>query len=169
MNTNLILKLDADNETKVKLVGTLSEINQTANRVSKLCWERKVFDKNDAIREFYEEIRRNNSLGSQVVLKAFNRVSMAYRYDKSELKTFKITEPVLYDRNILSYVGENTVSMWCIGGRRKIKFTCKTPSLLNNKKNGAYLIFKNNSFYLLQNIVININSDFELVYGEFLD
>ena len=54
----------------------------------------------------------------------------------------------------MTYKPDNTVSLWCIGGRQKIKFVCHNPAYLPYIKGEADLVYKKGKFYLFQTVDI---------------
>lgn len=52
----------------------------------------------------------------------------------------------------MTYKPDQTVSLWCIGGRQKMPFVCHNPAYIPYIKGEADLVYKNGKFYLFQTV-----------------
>jgi len=86
------------------------------------------------------------------LIRAVAKVADAYKLDKKTKRTFRHLGSIAYDSRIMTYKPDNIVSLWCIGGRQKIKFVCHNPDYLPYIKGEADLVYKKEKFYLFQTV-----------------
>ncbi len=131
---------------------TLRMTNTCCDYMSKIAFERKVFNRFSLQKVAYREVRDNfSALASQIVIRAFAKVSDAYALDQKVLRTFKPLGAISYDSRILSFnLANQAVSIWTVDGRLKIPFRCgdRQFELLAGKRGEADLGFIDGRFYL---------------------
>lgn len=87
-----------------------------------------------------------------MLVRSVAKVADAYKLDKKTKRTFRPLGSIAYDARIMTYKSDNIVSLWCIGGRQKIKFVCHNPAYLPYIKGEADLVYKKGKFYLFQTV-----------------
>lgn len=131
---------------------TMRMTNTCCDYMSKIAFERKVFNRFSLQKIAYREVRDTfSSLASQIVIRAFAKVSDAYALDHKVLRTFKPLGAISYDSRILSFnLANKAVSIWTVDGRLKIKFRCgeRQFELLQGKRGEADLGLVDGRFYL---------------------
>ena len=131
---------------------TLRMTNTCCDYMSKIAFERKVFNRFSLQKMAYREVRETfSSLSSQMVIRAFAKVSDAYALDHKVLRTFKPLGAISYDGRILSFkLVDKTVNIWTVDGRLKIPFRCgaRQYELLQGKRGEADLCWVDGRFYL---------------------
>jgi IS605 OrfB family transposase len=84
-----------------------------------------------------------------MVVRCLSKVCDSYKLDKKTKRTFKSLGSIAYDSRILTYKNDS-VSIWCIGGREKMPFVCHNQKFLPYIKGEADLIYIKGKFYLFQ-------------------
>jgi len=87
-----------------------------------------------------------------MLIRQIAKVADSYKLDKKTKRTFKPLGSIAYDSRIMTYKPDKNVSLWCIGGRQKIKFVCHNPNYLPYIKGEADLVYKKGKFYLFQTV-----------------
>ena len=131
---------------------TLRMTNTCCDYMSKIAFERKVFNRFRLQKVAYREVRNIfSALASQIVIRAFAKVSDAYALDHKVLRSFKPLGAISYDSRILSFnLVDKAVSIWTVDGRLKIPFRCgeRQLELLQGKRGEADLCLVDGQFYL---------------------
>ncbi len=144
--------LDTIPEQLDALERTMRMTNTCCVYMSKIAFERKVFNRFSLQKVAYREVRETfSALASQIVIRAFAKVSDAYALDHQVLRTFKPLGAISYDSRILSFnLVARAVSIWTVDGRLKIPFRCgdRQYELLQGKRGEADLCFIDGRFYL---------------------
>lgn len=149
----LKIKLLPDENQKKLLLKTITEANSCCNFISKIAWSNKIFNQFKLHHLCYYDVRSNFDLASQMVIRCISKVSNSYKVSKKIICNFRPTGGITYDDNILTYKSDK-VSIWCIGGRKKMPFICHNEKYLPYIKGEADLVFKNDKFYLFQSVDI---------------
>lgn len=149
MILTLKIKLNPTEEQKALLLETIKEVNKTCNTISDVAWENKVFNQFKIHKLVYHDIKNTTNLSAQVVVRAIAKVNDSYKLDRKIKRVFKPLGAITYDSRILTYKKE-VVSIWCVGGRQKIPFTCFNKEYLPYIKGEADLIYRKGKFFLFQ-------------------
>ena len=153
MKLTLQIKLLPTQEQRNLLLDTIKEANTTCNKISETIWNTKVFNRYNAQRLVYHNIRNTTHLSAQMVVRCISKVTDAYKLDRKAQRRFKLLGAIAYDNRILSYnIEKQTASIWTVGGRQKIPFVCHNTKYLSHIKGEADLVYRNGKFYLLQTI-----------------
>lgn len=147
------------------LMNTIKECNAACNEISKRCFEKKIFGQFKIHKEVYYGIKGSFNLGAQMVVGCIAKVADSYKLDKKTKREYKKLGGAIYDSRVLTYKPSNEVSIWAIGGRITIPFTCFNYKYLPYIKGEAVLVFKKGKFYLHQTVdvpekPINISDKF---------
>lgn len=152
MKLTLKIKLLPTDEQADLLLETIQETNAACNAISDVAWSKRIFNNFKLHHEVYHPYRATFKLSSQCLIRAIAKVADAYKLDKKTIRTFRPLGGIAYDSRIMTYKPDNIVSLWCIGGRQKIRFVCHNPAYLLYIKGEADLVYKKGKFYLSQTI-----------------
>lgn len=153
MKLTLKIKLLPNASQRESLLNTLKEANAQCNIISKVAWERKVFNQFKLHKECYYNIKETSKLSAQLIVRCISKVADAYKIDKKVKRVFNDYGAIAYDSRILSYKN-NQVSIWSFDGRLKIPFKCHNEKYIPYIKGEADLVFKNDNFFLFQTVEI---------------
>ncbi|TXI82192.1 MAG: transposase [Crocinitomicaceae bacterium] len=154
MKLTLKIKLLPTDEQANLLLETMKEANTVCNAISDVAWQEKIFNNFKLHHRVYHSYKATFQLSSQMLIRQIAKVADAYKLDKKTKRTFRPLGGIAYDSRIQTYKPDNTVSLWCIGGRQKIKFVCHNPAYLPYIKGEADLVYKKGKFYLFQTVDI---------------
>jgi putative transposase len=154
MKLTLKIKLLPTAEQADLLLETIRETNNVCNAISEVAWPKRIFNNFKLHHEVYHPYKATFKLSSQCLIRAVAKVADAYKLDKKTKRVFKPLGSIAYDSRIMTYKPDNLVSLWCIGGRQKIKFVCHNPDYLPYIKGEADLVYKKGKFYLFQTVDI---------------
>ncbi len=154
MKLTLKIKLLPTAEQADLLLDTIREANAVCNAISEVAWSKKVFNNFKLHHETYHIYKSTFRLSSQMLVRSVAKVADAYKLDKKTKRIFRPLGSIAYDARIMTYKPDNIVSLWCIGGRQKIKFVCHNPAYLPYIKGEADLVYKKGKFYLFQTVDI---------------
>lgn len=154
MKLTLKIKLLPTSEQAGVLIETMREANAVCNAISDVAWQNKVFNQFKIHNLCYHGFKSTFNLSSQMLVRCIGKVADAYKLDKKTKRTFKPLGGIAYDSRIMTYKSDSIVSLWCIGGRQKIKFVCHNPNYLPYIKGEADLVYRKGKFYLFQTVDI---------------
>ena len=152
MKLTLKIKLLPTTEQAELLLETIRETNTVCNAISDVAWSKRIFNNFKLHHETYHIYKSTFKLSSQMLVRSVAKVADAYKLDKKTKRTFRPLGSIAYDSRIMTYKPDNIVSLWCIGGRQKIKFVCHNPAYLPYIKGEADLVYKKGKFYLFQTV-----------------
>jgi IS605 OrfB family transposase len=168
------IKLSPTAETHAALLETLKLCNQTANTVSKLAYEQKIWNKTLLQKRAYQEVKETG-LAAQASIHVIRKVANAYTTQKALIKNGVLkgkgrekatSKPVQFregsgqafdDRNLSYQLDAKTVSIWTVQGRKKdVSFegSLHQLELLNSRKGETDLLLENGTFYLVVGVEI---------------
>lgn len=154
MKLTLKIKLLPNDEQVNLLLETMKESNAVCDAISEAAWQEKIFNNFKLHHKVYHSYKATFNLSSQMLIRQIAKVADAYKLDKKTKRTFRPLGSIAYDSRIMTYKPDNIVSLWCIGGRQKIKFVCHNPDYLPYIKGEADLVYKKGKFYLFQTVDI---------------
>lgn len=154
MKLTLKIKLLPTDEQVNLLLETMKEANAVCDAISEVAWQEKIFNNFKLHHKVYHSYKATFNLSSQMLIRQIAKVADAYKLDKKTKRTFRPLGSIAYDSRIMTYKPDNIVSLWCIGGRQKIKFVCHNPDYLPCIKGEADLVYKKGKFYLFQTVDI---------------
>lgn len=152
MKLTLKIKLLPTDEQVNLLLETMKEANAVCDAISDVAWQEKIFNNFKLHHRTYHAYKATFRLSSQILIRQIAKVADAYKLDKKVKRQFKPLGSIAYDSRIMTYKPDNIVSLWCIGGRQKIKFVCHNPAYLPYIKGEADLVYKKGKFYLFQTV-----------------
>ncbi|WP_286846560.1 RNA-guided endonuclease InsQ/TnpB family protein [Proteiniphilum sp. UBA5463] len=152
MKLKLKIKLLPTSEQAGVLIQTMREANAVCNAISDVAWQNKVFNQFKIHNLCYHGFKSTFNLSSQMLVRCIGKVADAYKLDKKTKRMFKPLGGIAYDSRIMTYKSDSIVSLWCIGGRQKIKFVCHNQNYMPYIKGEADLVYKKGKFYLFQTV-----------------
>lgn len=152
MKLTLKIKLLPTNEQANLLLQTMREANAVCDAISEIAWQERIFNNFKLHHRVYHSYKATFNLSSQMLIRQIAKVADSYKLDKKTKRTFKPLGSIAYDSRIMTYKPDKNVSLWCIGGRQKIKFVCHNPNYIPYIKGEADLVYKKGKFYLFQTV-----------------
>lgn len=153
MLLTLKIKLLPDDAQEKLLLATLKEANAACNSISQTAFDKKIFNQFKVHHATYHPTMGAFKLSAQMVVRAISKVVDSYKVDRKVLREFKPLGSLAYDSRILTYKND-VASIWCIGGRQKIKYICHNSNYIPYIKGEADLVFNKGKFYLFQTVDI---------------
>lgn len=151
MKLTAVVKLLPTAEQWQLLLQTLEQANAACNFASQLAWQEKTFNRVRLHHLAYYAIREQFALTAQLAVHVIGKVADSYKSDKKTQRKFKPHGGVAYDSRILTWqMGKQSVSIWVLGGRETITFTCGEyqKGLLQYQQGESDLVFRDSKFYL---------------------
>ena len=151
MLKTLQVKLLPDDKQRHILIDTFVKFNEACNFVSRIAWEKKLFNKVFLQRIVYRDIREKFGLAAQLAIRVIAKVVETYKADKTVFHEFRDFGSIVYDQRILSFKGMDTVSVSTVHGRIRIPITIgKYGEIPFERIRGQCdLVRKNKLFYLM--------------------
>ena len=151
MIRTLQIKLLPDDDQKQAIIDTLVKFNSACNFVSKVAFEKKLYNKVFLQRIVYRDIREKFDLASQLAIRVTAKVVETYKADKDHFHEFRDYGSIVYDQRILGFKGVDEVSVSTTNGRILIPMTIgkygQIP--LERIRGQCDLVRKNKLFYLM--------------------
>ncbi len=147
----LQIKLLPDEEQKQALVDTFVAFNEACDFVSKIAFEKKLYNKVFLQRIVYRDIREKFNLAAQLAVRVIAKVVETYKADKTVFHEFRDFGSIVYDQRILSFKGMDQVSVSTTRGRIHIPMTVGKYGEIPFKRirGQCDLVRKNKLFYLM--------------------
>jgi len=151
MLKTLQIKLLPNEQQRDALIDTFIKFSEACNFVSKIAFEKKLFNKVFLQRIVYRDIREKFGLSAQLAVRVIAKVVETYKTDKATIHHFRDFGSIVYDQRILSFKGMDEVSINTTKGRIKIPITIgKYGEIPFNRIRGQCdLVRKNRQFYLM--------------------
>lgn len=146
------VKLQTNKQDFAALKETLREANRCCDWLSEQAWDAKVFAQFKLHTLAYKEARtRFPTLTAQCIVRCISKVSDSYKLDKKTKRTYNSLGAIAYDLRILRWYPEkDTVSIWTVAGRLKLKYVAGKPQkeLLKSQQGESDLILHKGGFFL---------------------
>lgn len=113
----LMARLDPTPAQKTALLDTMRRFNAACDFAADVAFENRCANKFVLQKLAYRDLRERFGLSAQLAVRAIAKVCEAYKRDRSIRPTFRERGAVPYDQRILSWKGEETVSLLTIEGR----------------------------------------------------
>lgn len=169
MLDTLKIRLLPNEEQKQALIETMKNFNLACNYVSEIAFRNKTYSKVKLQNISYYDVREKFQLSSQMTVRVVGKVSKAYKDDMNTFHYISETDPIIYDKKLLSFNSLDEASILTIKGRITIPIVIGSyhKGLIFGKRvrGQADIIYKDNIFYIL--LVVENNEEFELDTGEF--
>lgn len=136
---------------------TLERSNAASNYVSEVAWADRVFGKHALQKLTYHSVKDSFGLTAQAAIQACRKVADSYRLGKKTKRTYRKFGSIAYDDRILSWKPEvSEVSIWTVGGREKMPFTCddRAHKMLVNRRGESDLVYRDRKFFLLATVEV---------------
>lgn len=153
MKLTLIIKILPTAAQRALLLATLQEANKVCNYISKISFNKKLFNQFNLHKETYHPIKNSSNLSSQMIIRCIGKVAESYQVNKKTIHIFKPLGSIAYDSRILTYK-EKEISIWCIGGRQSMPYICHNKSYVPYIKGESDLVFNKGKWYLFQTVDI---------------
>jgi putative transposase len=154
MKLTLQIKLLPNKEQGIDLLKTIKKANAVCSYLSNMAFDKKIFRAYDIHHLCYSTVKDKFFLSAQVIVRCIGKVADAYKTGGKEKKrTFRPLGSIAYDSRILSYT-QTGISIWSVGGRLKMPFTCHNPNLIPFIKGEGDLLYRKGKFFLFQTIDI---------------
>jgi len=125
MKLNAQVKLLLTPQQADALRHTLEQANAACQFVNNTAWETKTFRQYDLHHKCYKSVREQFNLSAQMVVRVIAKVADAYKLDCKTKRIFRTTGSIAYDDRILSWrLQDQSVSIWTVNGRLRIRFVC---------------------------------------------
>jgi putative transposase len=155
MKLTLQLQLLPTADQKPVLLETMERFNAAASHAAKVGFEAGVFNQPRIHALCYRELRERFCLSSQMAVRAIGKAVEAFKQDKTKCPVFKPHGAITYDHHILSFKGQDRVSLWVIGlGRVLIPliFGEYQRQRFDRLKGQVDLVYRDGKFYLYASI-----------------
>ena len=165
MNTvykTLMVKLLPDRDQTDALVDTFVKFNEACNFVSRIAFEKKLYNKVLLQKLVYKDIREKYGLAAQLAIRVIAKVVETYKADREVLHEFREYGSIVYDQRVLSFKSLDTVSLNTVRGRIRVPITIgryrELP--LERIRGQCDLVRRNRIFYLM--VVVEVPEDSEI-------
>jgi IS605 OrfB family transposase len=151
MKLTAAVKLLPTDDQYRALLATLERANAACNWLSEQAWQIQAFGQFGLHKLYYGDVRQQFELSAQMAVRCIGKVADSYKKDRRDKRTFKPYGAVAYDSRILNWrVPDKQVSIWTLGGRSTINFTCgKHHELLLHYQQGeSDLVYRKGKFFL---------------------
>ena len=163
MLKTLQIKLLPDDKQREALIDTFIKFNGACNFVSRIAFEKKLYNKVFLQRIVYREIREKFGLAAQLAVRVIAKVVETYKVDKTTFHEFRDFGSIVYDQRILSFKGMDRVSINTVHGRIMVSITIgkygKIP--FERIRGQCDLVRKNRIFYLMVALEVSEEPIFE--------
>ena len=99
---------------------TIARFNAAANWLAKHAFERKLANAYALHHLYYRDLRERFGLSAQMAVRCIGVFCAVYKRDKSVCPTFRQDEAMCYDARLLSFKGEDSVSLAALRGRQVV-------------------------------------------------
>jgi putative transposase len=137
------IKLKPTREQAVVLRATLKRCNEACTAIAAKGFTAGVFRQFDLQKLTYVTTRAEFGLTAQAAVRCISKVADAFKINRKVAPVFRADGAQPYDDRILSFKGEDTVSIWTLEGRMKIGFVAgqRQRDLLAFRKDEVDLCF----------------------------
>lgn len=144
---------------------TMSEFNVLCNIISKKAFENREFSKLGIQKKWYDDLRNQSLLTSQLVIRAIAKVAEAYKVKerRASLCEFRPDGAIIYDQRILRFKSIDVVNLWTMDGRLDVRMVMTGYQKANMKRGRgqADLVVHDGVFYLLVVVEFEDGDTFE--------
>jgi IS605 OrfB family transposase len=151
MLKTLQVKILPNDEQKDALIDTFIKFNEACNYVSKIAFEKRMFNKVFLQRIVYRDIREKFGLAAQLAVRVIAKVVETYKADNEHFHEFRDFGSIVYDQRILSFKGMDEVSINTTRGRMRMPMAIGRYGEIPFKRMRGQcdLVRKNGNFYLM--------------------
>ncbi len=133
------------------LQATLETANDVCNYLSARALEAKTFRQFDLHYLAYKDTREAFGIVADLTIRCIAKVADAYKTgSKKTQRVFKPTAAQPYNDKVLRFINDDTLSIWTVNGREKIRWTCGDyqRKLLKNRKGESDLMYRRGRWFL---------------------
>jgi IS605 OrfB family transposase len=137
------VKLLPSREQAVVLKATLKRCNEACTAIAAKGFTTDTFRQFDLHKANYASARADFELGAQAAIRCIAKVADAFKVNRKVAPVFRADAAQPYDERILSFKGDDTISIWTLEGRIKLGFVAgqKQRDLLAFRKGESDLCF----------------------------
>jgi IS605 OrfB family transposase len=137
------IKLKPTREQAAVLRATLKRCNEACTAIAAKGFAAGILRQFDLHKLTYVETRTEFGLTAQAAVRCISKVADAFKINRTVAPVFRADAAQPYDDRILSFKGEDVVSIWTLEGRMRIKFVAgqKQRDLLAFRKGEVDLCF----------------------------
>ena len=152
-----------DDKQQEAIIDTFVQSNGACNYVSRIAFEKKLYNKVLLQRIVYRKIREKYGLASQLAVRVIAKVVETYKADKTVFHEFSDYGSIVYDQRVLSFKGMDEVSINTVRGRIRIPVTIgKYGEIPFQRIRGQCdLVRRNRIFYLMVPVEVPENPTIE--------
>ena len=157
------IKLLPTREQAAVLKATLKRCNDACTALAAKGFAAGVLRQFDLHKLTYAETRSEFDLTAQAAVRCISKVADAFKVNRVVAPVFRADAAQPYDERILSFKGEDTVSIWTIKGRMKLKFVAgeHQRALLAFRKGEVDLCFVRGKWLLAATCEIPETTEFK--------
>ena len=158
MLKTLQIKLLPNDDQKEAIMDTFIKFNEACNFVSRIAFERKLYNRVFLQNVVYKDIRETFDVAAQLAIRVLGKVVETYETDKkNDFHEFRDYSSIVYDQRILNFKGMDKVSINTTSGRIRIPMTIvkygEIP--LERIRGQCDLIRKNKLFCLMVSVEVH--------------
>ena len=144
------VKLLPDKSQSSALKATLERCNAACTAIAARGFASGIFRQFDMHHMAYATTRADFGLTAQAAVRCISKVADAFKINKTIAPVFRADAAQPYDDRIFRFCGPDTISIWTVEGRIKIKFVAgqKQRDMLAFRKGEADLCFVRGKWYL---------------------
>lgn len=150
MKLSVAIKLLPSREHAAVLKATLKRCNDACTALAAKGFAAGILRQFDLHKLTYAETRADFGLTAQAAVRCISKVADAFKVNRNVAPVFRSLAAQPYDDRILSFKGNDTVSIWTIEGRINLKFVAgqKQRDLLALRKGEVDLCFVRGKWFL---------------------
>ena len=150
MELTVVVKLDTTTEQHTKLLRTMRTFNAACDHIASVAFRLHTANKIRIQQECYREVRARFGLSSQMTVRAIAKTCHTYKRDKRTLPRFRLAGAMVYDQRILSWKGQDAVSILTLGGREivPVRMDDRQRERLDRPRGQVKLVLRMGTFYL---------------------
>ncbi len=150
------IKLMPTDAQRAELLRTMETFNSACNSIAGAAFAERTANRVRLQKKVYGRIRAEFGLSAQMTVRAVAKVCDAYRRDLRVQPRFRLKGAMPYDERMLSYRGDESVSILTLGGRQHVLFHVAAwqRERLRMRRGQAELVFRRGAFYLLQTVEV---------------
>jgi putative transposase len=151
MKTTLQVKLLPTVEQHTRLLNTMHAFNAACTWIAEYAYQERCASKFVLQKALYQEIRQRFGLSAQLAIRAIAKTVEAYKRDKAQQVSFRLTGAVVYDERIMAFHGLEVVSLMTLQGRALVPMQMGEYQRVqfSRAQGQADLVLIDGTFYLL--------------------
>ena len=157
------IKLKPTREQAILLRATLKRCNDACTALAAKGFAAGVLRQFDLHKLTYSETRADFGLTAQAAVRCISKVADAFKVNHEVAPVFRDDAAQPYDDRILSFKGDDEVSIWTVEGRIRLKFVAgeRQRALLAFRKGEVDLCFVRGKWLLAATCDIHETTEFK--------